>query len=82
MASDGRAEFDPSEIARVDFPTAFRGYDQDAVRRYLTRLAAAVSRAQELGLLGTVDPEQDDARVMELELEADRLRGRVAELEH
>ncbi len=81
MASDGRAEFDPSEIARVDFPTAFRGYDQDAVRRYLSRLAAAVGRAQELGLLGTVDPEQDDEHLIELELEAGGLRQRVEELE-
>lgn len=81
MASDGRAEFDPSEIARVDFPTAFRGYDQDAVRRYLSRLAAAVGRAQELGLLGTVDPEQDDEHLIELELEAGSLRQRVEELE-
>ena len=81
MASDGRAEFDPSEIARVDFPTAFRGYDQDAVRRYLSRLAAAVGRAQELGLLGTVDPEQDDEHLIELELEAGTLRQRVEELE-
>ena len=81
MASDGRAEFDPSEIARVDFPTAFRGYDQDAVRRYLSRLAAAVGRAQELGLLGTVDPDQDDERFIELEIEAGQLRSRVLELE-
>lgn len=81
MASDGRAEFDPSEIARVDFPTAFRGYDQDAVRRYLSRLAAAVGRAQELGLLGTVDPEQDDEHLIELELEAGSLRQQVEELE-
>ncbi len=81
MASDGRAEFDPSEIARVDFPTAFRGYDQDAVRRYLSRLAAAVGRAQELGLLGTVDPELDDEHLIELELEAGSLRQQVEELE-
>ena len=30
----------------------------------------AVGRAQELGLLGTVDPEQDDEHLIELELEA------------
>lgn len=83
MASDARAEFDPKEIARAAFPTAFRGYDQDAVRRYLSRLATAVSRAQQLGLLGSVDSAHADnaGREAELEIEASELRARVDELE-
>ena len=83
MASDGRAEFDPKEIARAAFPTAFRGYDQEAVRHYLTRLAAAVGRAQQLGLLGSVDQSDDTAhiRAAEAEHEAAELRHRVEELE-
>ena len=83
MASDARAEFDPKEIARAAFPTVFRGYDQDAVRRYLSRLASAVNRAQQLGLLGSVDNNQDGipGREAELELEASELRARVDELE-
>ena len=82
MASDGRPEFDPKEIARAAFPTAFRGYDQDAVRRYLTRLAAAVGRAQQTGALGTVDDHDDEnaIRVVELEHEAEELRQQVASL--
>ena len=83
MAADGRAEFDPKEIARADFPTAFRGYDQEEVRRYLTRLAAAVGRAQQLGILGSVDHDEGSAhlRAAEAEREAAELRARVAELE-
>lgn len=83
MASEARAEFDPKEIARAAFPTAFRGYDQDAVRRYLSRLASAISRAQQLGMLDAVDTEHDGihSRESELELEASELRARVDELE-
>ncbi|MEM9132192.1 MAG: DivIVA domain-containing protein [Actinomycetota bacterium] len=82
MASDARAEFDPKEIARAAFPTAFRGYDQDAVRRYLSRLATAISRAQQLGLLGPVEQSQEAAnREAELEIEASELRARIDELE-
>ena len=82
MASDARAEFDPKEIARAAFPTAFRGYDQDAVRRYLSRLATAISRAQQLGLLGPVEQSQEAAnRETELEIEASELRARIDELE-
>ncbi len=40
-----------------------------------------MGRAQELGLLGTVDPEQDDEHLIELELEAGSLRQQVEELE-
>ena len=82
MAADARAEFDPKEIARAAFPTAFRGYDQDAVRRYLSRLATAISRAQQLGLLKPVDGEhRSHGREAELELEASELQARVDELE-
>ncbi|MCP4228006.1 MAG: DivIVA domain-containing protein [Actinomycetia bacterium] len=82
MTADGRADFDPKEIARAAFPTAFRGYDQDAVRRYLTRLATAIGRAQSVGLLGSVDAEKaSSSREAELELEASELQLRVEELE-
>ncbi|MGI9613453.1 MAG: DivIVA domain-containing protein [Acidimicrobiales bacterium] len=83
MAADGRAEFDPKEIASAAFPTAFRGYDQEAVRQYLTRLAAAVGRAQQLGILGSVDYDENSAhiRAAEAEREAAELRARVDELE-
>jgi DivIVA domain-containing protein len=82
MAADARAEFDPKEIARAAFPTAFRGYDQDAVRRYLSRLANAIGRAQAMGRLGAVDSDgPNHAREAELELEITELRARIAELE-
>ncbi|MEM8925437.1 MAG: DivIVA domain-containing protein [Actinomycetota bacterium] len=83
MASDARAEFDPKEIARAAFPTAFRGYDQDAVRRYLSRLATAISRAQQLELLGSVDADHSEQaqREADLQMEASELRVRVDELE-
>ncbi|MEM7338306.1 MAG: DivIVA domain-containing protein [Actinomycetota bacterium] len=83
MAADARAEFDPKEIARVAFPTAFRGYDQDAVRRYLSRLANTISRAQQLGVIGPVDPDLAGVpnRESELEIEASELRSRIDELE-
>ena len=82
MASEARAEFDPKEIARAAFPTAFRGYDQDAVRRYLSRLATAINRAQQVELLGPVDADGAQAgREVELQMEAAALRDRVDELE-
>jgi DivIVA domain-containing protein len=83
MASDGRPELDPQEIARAAFPTAFRGYDQDTVRRYLRALAAAVTQAQHRGTLGSLHHTDDDAqlRVVELEQEAVELQDRVDELE-
>lgn len=82
MAPDARSEFDPKEIARAAFPTAFRGYDQDAVRRYLTRLATAIGRAQAMGRLGAVDQDRGDhARAAELEMEITGLQTRLAELE-
>jgi DivIVA domain-containing protein len=83
MASDGRPDFDPKEIARAAFPTAFRGYDQESVRRYLRGLAAAVAQAQQHGLIGSLRGLHDEAqlRVAELEQEAVELQDRVEELE-
>ena len=82
MAADARAEFDPKEIARAAFPTAFRGYDQDAVRRYLSRLATAIGRAQAMERLGAVDAEgATPGREAELEAEVTDLRTQLAELE-
>jgi len=83
MASEGRFELDPKEIARAAFPAAFRGYDQDSVRHYLTRLAQAVARGQQRGVFGVVDGaiEEADARAAQFEQEAHSLRQQVAELE-
>jgi len=83
MASEGRNELDPKEIARAAFPAAFRGYDQDSVRQYLTRLAQAVARAQQRGLFG-VDAsavESADTRARQFERDAEELRHTVIELE-
>ena len=88
MSSD-RAEFDPKEIARASFPTAFRGYETEAVRHYLSRLAADVARAQHHGLLGSFERDEAQAlndsaaqeHIVELEREAVALQDRVEELE-
>ena len=96
MALQSDQEFAPTQIARAVFPTAFRGYDQDAVRRYLSRLATAledqlddlVDRRLDQGIDlrdGFVGPERMEApahdRVEALEDEIHRLRRRNAELE-
>lgn len=39
MASDGDSGFAPGDIAKKDFPTSFRGFDQELVRDYLRRLS-------------------------------------------
>ena len=82
MALQSDHEFAPTEIARAVFPTAFRGYDQDAVRRYLGRLAAALEHEQEYGGLGALEgrPPADD-RIEELEAEIAELQGEIKELE-
>ena len=75
-------EFAPNEIARAVFPTAFRGYDQDAVRRYLGRLAAALEHQQEYGGLGVLEIHAPDGgRIDELEAEIAELQGEIKELE-
>ncbi len=82
MALQSDHEFAPTEIARAAFPTAFRGYDQDAVRRYLSRLAAALEHQQtfeDLGDLQVSEPASD--RVEELEAEIVALQDEVRELE-
>jgi DivIVA domain-containing protein len=81
MAPEGRVEFDPKEIARAGFPTAFRGYEQESVRRYLVRLAAAIGQAQKQGSLDSIGPaESAQIRVAELEHETSVLRERIQEL--
>lgn len=82
MALQSDHEFAPTEIARVVFPTAFRGYDQDAVRRYLSRLAAALEHQQTFEGLGELEartPAHD--RVDELEAEISALQQEVRDLE-
>lgn len=82
MALQSDHEFAPTEIARAVFPTAFRGYDQDAVRRYLSRLAAALEHRQTFEDLGDLEAGAPaDDRVEELEAEVASLQEEVRELE-
>jgi len=73
-------EFAPTQIAAAEFPTAFRGYDQDAVRHYLTRLAAALSENGGDALAALARTTTLD-RIEELEEENDTLRSEVRDLE-
>lgn len=82
MALQSDQEFAPTEIARAAFPTAFRGYDQDAVRRYLSRLAAALEHQQTFEGMGNIELRGPaDDRVEELEAEIVALQDEVRELE-
>ncbi len=82
MALQSDHEFAPTEIARTVFPTAFRGYDQDAVRRYLSRLAAALEHHQAFDDLDALETrEADDDRIEELEGEVAALQDEIRELE-
>lgn len=82
MAIQSDHEFAPTQIARAVFPTAFRGYDQDAVRRYLSRLAAALEHQQEYAGLGELEARTPaHERVEELEAELDDLRNEIKDLE-
>ncbi len=82
MAMQSDQEFAPTQIARAVFPTAFRGYDQDAVRRYLSRLAAALEHQQEYAGLGELEARTPaHERVEELEAEVDGLRSEIKDLE-
>ncbi len=73
-------EFAPTQIAAAEFPTAFRGYDQDAVRHYLTRLSAALSENGGDALAALARTTSLD-RIEELEEENDTLRAEVRDLE-
>ena len=73
-------EFAPTQIAAAEFPTAFRGYDQDAVRHYLTRLASALSENGGDALAALARTTTLD-RIEELEEENDTLRAEVRDLE-
>lgn len=82
MAIQSDQEFVPSQIARATFPTAFRGYDQDAVRRYLSRLAAELEQQQEYADLGNLEARTPaHNRVEELEEEIESLNEEVRQLE-
>ena len=82
MALQSDHEFAPTQIARAVFPTAFRGYDQDAVRRYLSRLAAALEHQQEYAGLGQLEVRTPaHERVDELEEELESLRDEIKDLE-
>ena len=81
MSSEGSVEFDTKEIARATFPNAFRGYDQEAVRHYLVKLAAAIRQAQNQGSLGVVAGDDGSTvRLMQLEQENDLLQSEIGEL--
>ena len=73
-------EFAPSQIASADFPTAFRGFDPDAVRHYLTRLSAALEEKGDDALAALARTTTLD-RIEELEEENDTLRSEVRDLE-
>jgi len=73
-------EFAPTQIAAAEFPTAFRGFDQDAVRRYLTRLASALEEKGGDALAALARTTTLD-RIEELEEENDSLRAEVRDLE-
>ncbi|MGI9597898.1 MAG: DivIVA domain-containing protein, partial [Acidimicrobiales bacterium] len=82
MAIQSDHEFAPTQIARAVFPTAFRGYDQDAVRRYLSRLASALEHQQEYAGLGELEARTPaHERVEELEAEVENLRDEIKDLE-
>ena len=82
MAIQSDHEFAPTQIARAVFPTAFRGYDQDAVRRFLSRLAAALEHQQEYAGLGELEARTPaHERVEELEAEIEDLQGEIKDLE-
>lgn len=82
MAIQSDQEFAPTQIARAVFPTAFRGYDQDAVRRYLSRLASALEHQQEYAGLGELEARTPaHERVDELETELEELRDEIKDLE-
>lgn len=81
MAVSSDHELAPAQIEKAEFPTAFRGYDQDAVRRYLGRLASALEHQQKFAALGDIDATiatQD--RVEELEDQVGTLESEVARL--
>ena len=80
MSTQSDHEFAPTQIAAADFPTAFRGYDQDAVRRYLTRLASALEEQGDDALAALARTTTLD-RIEELEEENDVLRSEVRDLE-
>ncbi len=81
MALTSDHEFAPSDIASAVFPTAFRGFDQDAVRQYLVRLSTALEREQRDGELGPLQADAADGRVVELEGTVETLRSEIQELE-
>ena len=80
MSMQSDHEFAPTQIAAADFPTAFRGFDQDAVRRYLTRLASALEEKGGDALAALARTTTLD-RIEELEEENDSLRSEVRDLE-
>jgi DivIVA domain-containing protein len=82
MALQNDHEFLPADVARAVFPTAFRGYDQEAVRRYLTRLAESLEHQLDLGgleALAAHAPNQD--RIEELEAEVLELQEQLGSME-
>ncbi len=77
MASDGDSGFAPGDIAKKDFPTSFRGYDQDLVRDYLRRLSFFLEQ-QKTGSKSSDDEETLNADVV---AENKSLKQKVQRLE-
>ncbi len=73
-------EFAPKKIASAEFPTAFRGFDPDAVRSYLSRLATILEETGDDGLAILARTTTQD-RIEELEEENETLRRELRELE-
>ena len=80
MATTSDDEFAPKKIASAEFPTAFRGYDPDAVRSFLSRLATALEETGNDGLAILARTTTQD-RIEELEEENETLRSELRELE-
>ncbi len=82
MALSSDHELAPAQIEKADFPTAFRGYDQDAVRRYLGRVASAIEHQQKFAALGDLDSTiATQERVDDLEEEALSFKAEISRLQ-
>jgi len=83
MAFSVDNHFSPKQIAEAEFPSAFRGYDQEAVRIYLQDVAdtmAQVQDRQDKNGVELKDPEQGKV-LRELKRENSKLRSRLSSLE-
>jgi|GEM_PF-3730489 len=75
--------FSPKQIAEADFPTAFRGYEQEAVRIYLQDVADTLAQLQERqDRNGPVGPDPVSVgQLRELKKENAKLRSKLKALD-